>query len=682
MSPTQADYCVGKMVSSLVERATSDMLIGPDWAMNIEICDMLNHDPGQAKNVVKAIKKRIGSKNSKVQLLGLTLLETIVKNCGDIVHMHVAQKEVLHEMVKMVKKKPNFHVKEKILILIDTWQEAFGGPRARYPQYYAAYQELLRAGAVFPQRTERSAPLFTPPQTHPLRSYSQNVQNSDDSQERADTSSEAEYPTLSLTEIQNARGIMDVLAEMLNAIGPENKEGLKQEIIVDMVEQCHTYKQRVVHLVNSTSDESLLCQGLVLNDDLQRLLAKHQGLGSTEPGKPKPESTRGLVDVEAALVDTGESSTQADGRASSAVGQPSKAPPPASNHSTSTSKDLAKIDLLSGDLLSDEDLGALEPQSTLALVPVSVPQPSSPVASDQNALAVVDMFSVGTSAPTSLNAQQEFQQQQQLMQSPHSSPYQNGFATNMGFPYEQTGYQQPSSPSWNTHIIQQQQQPSSPVYSVQQPSSPSYGPQNGGALPPPPWESQPDSLQFASQYPGQMQVATMGSPQSPRLGPQMMGGNQQVVGMYMQPITAAQLSMINNIQANQMSGMYPQSIQGGQMMGMLPQAMQMQMQMQAGQAATQTSQIYGNQMAGYGGGYGYGHGYAQQQDTQLLENRMYALSVRDDSALRNNSYESSMLSYLPPMKQMPKTEDKLFGDLVDMARLKQLKSGPDRTGSA
>ncbi|XP_068662735.1 uncharacterized protein [Aristolochia californica] len=75
---------------------------------------------------------------------------------GEIVHMHVAEKDVLHEMVMIVKQKPDFHVKEKIVVLVDTWQEAFGGARARYPQYYAAYQELLRAGAVFPQRPNRA----------------------------------------------------------------------------------------------------------------------------------------------------------------------------------------------------------------------------------------------------------------------------------------------------------------------------------------------------------------------------------------------------------------------------------------------------------------------------------------------------------------------------------------------
>uniref|UniRef100_A0A0A9DH87 VHS domain-containing protein n=1 Tax=Arundo donax TaxID=35708 RepID=A0A0A9DH87_ARUDO len=168
--------------------------------------------------------------------------------------MHVAERDILHEMVKIAKKKPDYHVKEKILILLDTWQEAFGGSRARYPQYYAAYQELLRAGAVFPQRPESSVPIYTPPQTQPLRNYPPPaLRNTDYRQDAPESSSAPEVSTLSLTEIQNARGVMDVLSEMLNAIDPGNREGLRQEVIVDLVDQCRSYKQRVVQLVNTTS---------------------------------------------------------------------------------------------------------------------------------------------------------------------------------------------------------------------------------------------------------------------------------------------------------------------------------------------------------------------------------------------------------------------------------------------
>ncbi|KAE8721727.1 Detected protein of confused Function [Hibiscus syriacus] len=307
------------MVNSMVERATSDLLIGPDWARNIEICDMLNHDPGQAKDVVKGIKKKLGSKNPKVQLLALA---------------------------------PDFNVKE-ILTLIDTWQEAFGGSRARYPQYYVAYQELLRLGAVFPPRSERSAPVLTPPQTQPLSSYPPNIRNSDQ-QDTAASSAESEFPTLSLTEIQNARGIMDVLAEMLNAIDPGNKEGHRQEVIVDLVEQCRNYKQRVVHLVNSTSDESLLCQGLALNDDLQRLLARHEAIASgtstSQANNPKPEPAR-----------TYPSRTVE----SSPFNQLLLPAPPATN------------------------------DNSLALVSLGEPQPQHATpASQQNALVLFDMFSM------------------------------------------------------------------------------------------------------------------------------------------------------------------------------------------------------------------------------------------------------------------------------------------------
>jgi hypothetical protein len=65
-----------------------------------------------------------------------------VKNCGDSVHQQIAEKDVLHEMVKIVKKKSDLRVREKILELLDAWQEAFGGQKGRYPQYYMAYQTV------------------------------------------------------------------------------------------------------------------------------------------------------------------------------------------------------------------------------------------------------------------------------------------------------------------------------------------------------------------------------------------------------------------------------------------------------------------------------------------------------------------------------------------------------------
>ncbi|XP_077213139.1 TOM1-like protein 3 [Tasmannia lanceolata] len=259
-----------------VERATSDMLISPDWAINIEICDIINMDPGQAKDAMKTLKKRLGSKNPQIQLLALFVLETLSKNCGDPVHLQIIERDILHEMVKIVKKKPNLNVREKILILLDTWQDAFGGPGGKYPQYYAAYHELKSAGVDFPPRTENAAPLFTPPQTHAL------VPHPDPSLydgASVEASLQSDASALSLAEIQNARGIVDVLTEMLSAFYPRNsKEDLKQEVFVDLVDQCHTHQKRVMLLVNNTGDEELLHQGLILNDDLQRVVCQYDNM--------------------------------------------------------------------------------------------------------------------------------------------------------------------------------------------------------------------------------------------------------------------------------------------------------------------------------------------------------------------------------------------------------------------
>jgi hypothetical protein len=54
-----------------------------------------------------------------------------------------------------------------------------------------------RAGAVFPQRSESSVPIYTPPQTQPLQNYPPPaLRNTNYRQEAPESSSASEIPTL------------------------------------------------------------------------------------------------------------------------------------------------------------------------------------------------------------------------------------------------------------------------------------------------------------------------------------------------------------------------------------------------------------------------------------------------------------------------------------------------------
>ncbi|KAI0522947.1 hypothetical protein KFK09_005336 [Dendrobium nobile] len=568
-----------RMPNSLVDRATSDMLIGPDWAMNLEICDVLNHDPGQIRDFVKGLKKRIKSKNSKVQLLALTLLETAVKSCSDMVHMQIVDKDIPHEMVKIAKKKPDFHVKEKILVLIDTWQEAFGGPQGRYPQFFMAYHELLRAGVVFPKRPVKSTPIF-----RSATSYPHSMRKHDNKTEKLEASSDSEIHFLRYIDV-------------------------KQEVIVELVEKCRLYRQRVVHLVNSTSDEKLLREGLALNDDLQNVLTKYDAIVIEDSKKPKKKnSLHDLVDLDFKNQDADNESHR---RSNAPLQQLLLPAPPGPNDIPITSpRSCLQLDLLSG-----EEFNTTSIDNSLALVPAN--ETTAPSANDQNMPVLTGIYSPrncgnNCTANIAFQAEQDytvaslFQQQQQSISYLDGSAMNHGEAIHEHASFVQKALPSHGDPSWNNHIVGTQQQ--ARIGEIDQ----------GGALPPPPWE---------------IELAESSQPLTIQ---QQHFQNEQ---------TQEIITYSTGIQRNQPMGMFPPHDQAYHLLNAYSQSMQ---------------------------GYNYGqqsesHSYS---NTRELSHKLNGLGLQDSYMNAGHYYQMPSTSSSSYLQQRFMADDNLFGDLVSIAKSK------------
>ncbi|XP_057546939.1 TOM1-like protein 1 [Amaranthus tricolor] len=274
----------------IVEEATAETLDEPDWATNLEICDMVNHERINSVELIRGIKKRIMLKIPRVQYLALLLLETIVKNC-EKAFSDVASERVLDEMVKLIDDPQTVVMnRNKALMLIESWGESSN--ELRYlPVFEETYKSLRSRGIRFPGRDDESlAPIFTPPRSVSEAELNASLEQRDIPVQRFSAEGTKEAFNV-------ARNTIELLSTVLSS-SPQ-QDVLQDDLTTTLVHQCRQSQSTVQRIVETAGDnEALLFEALNVNDEIQKVLDKYDDMKKPPSVPPAPEPAMIPIAVE------------------------------------------------------------------------------------------------------------------------------------------------------------------------------------------------------------------------------------------------------------------------------------------------------------------------------------------------------------------------------------------------
>ncbi|XP_046285473.1 target of Myb1 membrane trafficking protein isoform X2 [Marmota monax] len=291
------DFLLGNPFSSPVgqriEKATDGSLQGEDWALNMEICDIINETEEGPKDAFRAVKKRIvGNKNFHEVMLALTVLETCVKNCGHRFHVLVASQDFVESVLVrtiLPRNNPPTIVHDKVLSLIQSWADAFRSS-PDLTGVVAVYEDLRRKGLEFPMTDlDMLSPIHTPQRIGKLRS-----------------------------ELEMVSGNVRVMSEMLTELVPTQAEPADLELLQELHRTCRAMQQRVLELIPRIANEQLTEELLIVNDNLNNVFLRHERFerfrtGQTAKAPSEAEPAADLIDMGPDPVATGNLSSQLAG---------------------------------------------------------------------------------------------------------------------------------------------------------------------------------------------------------------------------------------------------------------------------------------------------------------------------------------------------------------------------------
>uniref|UniRef100_A0A1Q3G3S4 Putative cytosolic sorting protein gga2/tom1 n=1 Tax=Culex tarsalis TaxID=7177 RepID=A0A1Q3G3S4_CULTA len=296
-------------VGQRIEQATDASLASENWALNMEICDLINESSDGARDAMKAIRKRLtqnAGKNYTVIMYTLTVLETCVKNCGKAFHVLVATKEFIQELVKLIgpKNDPPPIVQEKVLSLIQVWADAFRS-QPDLNGVVQVYHELKNKGIEFPATDLDSlAPIYTPQRSVPDGAATESSISVSPHHASQTPGSPAMPPPSSMSQDQIAKlqseldivtMNMTVLGDMLTELKPGQEDPSDYQLLTELVTTCREMQNRIVELLGKVNHDELTAELLRLNDELNSLFLRHARFEKNRDPKTASSTTPSAI---------------------------------------------------------------------------------------------------------------------------------------------------------------------------------------------------------------------------------------------------------------------------------------------------------------------------------------------------------------------------------------------------
>nr|POE50243.1 target of myb protein 1 [Quercus suber] len=288
----------------IVDDATSENLDEPDWAMNLDICDMINTERINSIELIRGIKRRIMLKSPRIQYLALVLLETCVKNC-EKAFSEVAAERVLDEMVKLIEDPQTVvNNRNKALMLIESWGESTN--ELRYlPVYEETYKDDLTTTLVQQCRQAQFTVqriIETAGDNEALLFEALNV--NDEIQKVLSKFEELKKPSVPP---EPEPAMIPVAVEPDESPRHAKEDALIRkpagsrvefgysiipvdDLTTTLVQQCRQAQFTVQRIIETAGDnEALLFEALNVNDEIQKVLSKFEELKKPSvPPEPEP----------------------------------------------------------------------------------------------------------------------------------------------------------------------------------------------------------------------------------------------------------------------------------------------------------------------------------------------------------------------------------------------------------